>query len=88
MIDNLIQAGTFLSVVAFFLLVRASSNRRYRRAWFIQFMAQPFWLASTFIAHQWVMFAVSLFFTVIAIHGVLRFHGQYREEKSRCEWIK
>lgn len=82
MLSEFTQAGTFLSVVAFFLLVRANSTRRYRRAWFIQFMAQPFWLASTFVASQWVMFAVSVFFTVIAVHGVMRFHAQVREERS------
>ena len=76
------QAGTFLSVIAFFLLVRANSTRRYRRAWLFQFCAQPFWIASTFLAAQWVMLAVSVFFTIIAVHGVVRFHRQLREETA------
>lgn len=79
----LIQAGTLLSVVAFLLLSRAATVRRYRCAWFVQFLAQPFWLASTWVAQQWFMFAVSVFFTAIAVHGVMRFHLELRAEQER-----
>ena len=83
MIAAIAQWGTLFSVVAFLLLVRANSDRRYRRAWFIQFCAQPFWLASTFVAGQWAMFLVSIFFTVIAMHGVMRFHLLVTEANAR-----
>ena len=79
----ILQSGTLLSVVAFFLMVRASKPRHYLRAWFIQWLAQPFWLASTYQAGQWLMFAVSIFFLVIATHGVLRFYFETVTDAKR-----
>lgn len=77
------QAGTLLSVLAFFLMARANSPRRYCRAWSFQFAAQPFWLASTWIADQWAMFAVSVFFTAIAMQAVMRYYAEMRADAER-----
>lgn len=75
--------GTLFSVVAFVLLSCATTAREYKRAWVIQLIAQPFWMAATWSGRQYVMFAISIFFLIVATHGVMRHWAIEQEEKMR-----
>lgn len=78
MIAILAHVGLLLPILAFLIFVRARTPRQYLAGWLVQFAAQPFWLAVTYAAEQWPMFVVSLFFLLIAMHGVMRFAGEVR----------
>lgn len=83
LINVVLVVGPALSVLAFHLFERAKTPRQYLAAWAFQFIAQPFWLANTYLAGQWGMFAVSLAFTFVAARGVLRFALEVRALDER-----
>ncbi|WP_020675293.1 hypothetical protein [Geopsychrobacter electrodiphilus] len=49
----------------------AFAGRRYRMAFTLGLLSQPFWIYSTLKGGLWGMFAVSLWFTVNQIRGLI-----------------
>lgn len=83
LIQSVAEFGTLFSVVAFALLSYAESARDYKRAWFIQLLAQPFWMAATWNSRQYVMFVISIFFLLVAARGFMRHWALEQEDKMR-----
>lgn len=71
--DGIQTCLAILTIAGMWLMARAEAYaRKQLRAWSVMLLAQPFWLASTWIASQWGMFLVALISTGIAIHAIDR----------------
>lgn len=73
MLATFLQAWVFISGALSIWLLSDPRSRFHRHGCWIGLLAQPVWLLTTFQAHQWGMFALSLIYSASFLRGILKY---------------